>query len=517
MEDNVPKPKTSWRVYFAVIFSSIGGFLFGYDQGVMSGILVMPYWIDYFNNPDATWRGFITSIYLLGAFVGGLFAGPLSERIGRKHSIMVATVIFWFGTSMQTGASNVDLLMAGRFFQGISIGMYSMNITVYQSELSPAHLRGRAISFQQFSIVTGIMVSFWIGYGCAYIESDASWRVPLGIQLVPSIVLFLGCFILPYSPRWLCSKGRYDEALQTLAKLHANGDVDDPFVRLEYDEIMEQIKYEETKAVKTYAELFRSPPTRRRVILAAGMQLMQQWTGINAVFYYAPFIFQSAGLTGTLPSLLATGVNGIVSVIFTIPALLFFDRWGRRKTVITGGVGMASSMLVAGALLKAYPFVDGGDNNTQAQYAAVAMMFVFSASFASAWGPIGWVYPAEIFPTRARAKGASLSTATNYLMNFVIGQITPVMLDNITYGTYFFFFATNVCCNLIVYFFYPETKNRTLEEMEILFGGEEADQIAAVAERRYGIEAAQEKVEEAPASSSSKEEIKEPSTKEATA
>lgn len=192
---------------------------------------------------------------------------------------------------------------------------------------------------------------------------------------------FLGCFILPFSPRWLCSKGRYDEALQTLAKLHANGDVNDPYVRMEYDEIMEQIKFEETKAVKSYAELFRSPSTRRRVILAAGMQLMQQWTGINAVFvsiihsvdalwkyssssrrcmaktdilvqYYAPFIFQSAGLTGTLPSLLATGVNGIVNVIFTIPALLYFDRWGRRKTVIAGGIGMASSMLIAGALLK---------------------------------------------------------------------------------------------------------------------------------------------------------------------
>ncbi|KAI8139704.1 general substrate transporter, partial [Fennellomyces sp. T-0311] len=450
----------------------IGGLLFGYDQGVMSGILVMEHWVKYFNNPNAVWRGFITSIYLLGAFVGGLAAGPISERIGRKRSIMGATIIFWFGTSMQTGASNVDLLMAGRFFQGISIGMYSMNITVYQSELSPPHLRGRAISFQQFSIVTGIMIAFWIGYGCAYINSDASWRVPLGIQLAPSVVLFFGCFLLPYSPRWLASKGRTDEALQTLAKLHANGDINDPYVRQEYDEIMEQVRYEQEHSLKTYRELFRSPSTRKRVFLAMGVQGMQQWIGINAVLYYAPFIFQSAGMTGTLPSLLATGVNGVVCVIFTIPALLFMDKWGRRKTVLTGSVGMGTSMLIAGALLRAYPYREEGPNNTQAQYGAVAMMFIFSASFASSWGPIGWIYPAEIFPNRARAKGASLATATNYLMNFVIGEITPVMLDNIKYGTYFFFFATNVVCGLIIFFFYPETKNRSLEEMEILFGGE---------------------------------------------
>ncbi|KAI9491539.1 general substrate transporter [Zychaea mexicana] len=471
--------------YASCVILAIGGLLFGYDQGVMSGILVMEHWIEYFNNPNAVWRGFITSIYLLGAFVGGLAAGPISERIGRKRSIMAGTFMFWFGTSMQTGATNVELLMAGRFFQGISIGMYSMNITVYQSELSPAHLRGRAITFQQFSIVTGIMVAFWIGYGCAYIPSDASWRVPLGIQLAPSVVLFFGCFILPYSPRWLASKGRYDEALETLAKLHADGDANNPYVRQEFDEIMEQVRFEEKHAMRSYREVFRSKSTRKRVFLAMGIQGMQQWIGINAVLYYAPFIFQSAGMTGTLPSLLATGVNGIVCVIFTVPALLYIDKLGRRKTILGGSIGMGTSMLIAGSLLRAHPYVEGGDNNTQAQYGAVAMMFIFSASFSTSWGPCGWIYPAEIFPNRARAKGTSLATATNYLMNFVIGEITPIMLDRISYGTYFFFFATNVICAFIIWKFYPETKGRSLEEMEILFGGEEAEVIKAVAERRY--------------------------------
>ncbi|KAI7858087.1 sugar transporter, partial [Circinella umbellata] len=463
----------------------IGGFLFGYDQGVMSGILVMEHWIHYFNDPDEVERGFITSILLLGAFAGALIAGPMSERIGRKISIMVGTVIFWLGTSLQAGANSVDMLYAGRFIQGMAVGIYSTNVTVYQSELSPPHLRGRAISLQQFSIVFGIMVAFWIGYGCAYIQGDASWRIPLAIQLAPSVLLFFGCFFLPYSPRWLCSRGRYDEALTTLAKLYGGGDSNDPYVRQEYDEIMEQIRFEDEKAVKTYAELFRNKSIRKRVILGMGIQTMQQWIGINAVLYYAPFIFQSAGMTGTLPSLLATGVNGVLCVICTIPAILFVDKWGRRKTLLAGGSGMGLSMLIAGCLLKVYPFVEDGDNNTQAQYGAVAMMFIFSASFSFSWGPIGWIYPAEIFPTRARAKGASLATASNYLFNFVIGQITPIMITNIAYGTYMFFFATNVICLLIIYFFYPETKNRSLEEMEILFGGEEAEAIEAVVARKY--------------------------------
>ncbi|KAL1936035.1 hypothetical protein VTP01DRAFT_169 [Rhizomucor pusillus] len=485
MEKEILPPKTSWRVFVAITFASIGGFLFGYDQGVMSGILVMEHWRAYFHDPDPVWTGFITSIYLLGAFVGALFAGPLSERIGRKRSIMFGTIWFWFGTSMQAGASSVNLLLTGRVFQGVAIGIYSMNIPVYMSELTPAHLRGRAVCLQQLSIVTGLMISFWIGYGCAYIDSDASWRVPLALQLAPSVLLFFGCFLLPFSPRWLCSKKRYDEALETLARLHGNGNKDYPYVRQEFDEIMEQVKFEETKAVKSYGELLRNVSLRKRVMLAMGIQGMQQWVGINAVLYYAPYIFQSAGLTGTLPSLLATGVNGVITVIFTIPPALFLDKWGRRPTLLCGGVGMAISMMLAGVLLKIYPYVENGNNNTHAQYGAVAMMYIFSASFSLSWGPIAWVYPAEIFPTRARAKGASLSTATNYIMNFVIGEITPIMIANIEYGTYLFFFATNVICFLIVFLFYPETKNRTLEEMEILFGGEGAAEIEKVANRKF--------------------------------
>ncbi|KAI9322419.1 general substrate transporter [Dichotomocladium elegans] len=466
-------PKTGWRVYLAVAFASIGGFLFGYDQGVMSGILVMPHWLTYFNYPDDVRRGFITSIYLLGAFAGAFYSGVISERIGRKMSIIMATLIFWLGTSMQAGASNDDLLLAGRFIQGMAIGQYSLNVTVYQSELSPAHLRGRAISLQQFSIVFGIMVAFWIGYGCAYINSDASWRVPLALQLAPSVLLFVGCFFLPYSPRWLASRGRHEECLQTLAKLHAGGDTNDPYVRQEYTEIMDQVKFDSEKGAKSYLEIFRDASTRRRVILAMGIQCMQQWIGINAVLYYAPYIFKSAGMTDDLSTLLATGVNGIVCVICTIPAVIFVDKWGRRNTLLCGGLGMALSMMIAGALLKVYPYVENGNNNTSAQYGAVAMMYIFSASFSFSWGPVGWIYPAEIFPTRARAKGASLATATNYLFNFVIGQITPVMIENIAYGTYMFFFATNIVCIGIVYFFYPETKNVSLEDMEVLFAGKD--------------------------------------------
>ncbi|KAI8582213.1 hypothetical protein K450DRAFT_171107 [Umbelopsis ramanniana AG] len=453
-------------VYGVAAFASIGGFLFGYDQGVMSGIIVMPYWTTYFNNPNDVMTGFIVSIYLLGAFVGGLFAGPVSERIGRKRSIQLASIVFTLGSALQAGATSTQMLLGGRFVQGLGIGMYSMNVPVYQSELSPPHLRGRFVALQQLSIVTGIMIAFWLGYGCSFIQSDASWRLPLALQILPSVLLFFGMFFLPYSPRWLCDKNRNEEALQTLARLHAEGDVEDPYVVQEYNEIVAYVKFERENAVRTYRDLF-SKQNRRRVMLAVGIQSMQQWTGINAGNFFSPLIFKGAGLDGTASQLLATGLNGVVSVIATIPAVMFIDRWGRVKTLLVGGTGMGVTMLLAGALLGAYPHTDAGPNNLGAQYFAIVMMYFFTICFSSSWGPCGWIYPAEIFPNRARAKGTGLSTAANYLMNFVIGEITPIMLSRITFWTYIFFCLTNFACVIILYFFYPETRGLSLEQVRL--------------------------------------------------
>ncbi|KAI9279697.1 general substrate transporter [Umbelopsis sp. AD052] len=473
-------------VYGVAAFASIGGFLFGYDQGVMSGIIVMPYWTHYFDNPNDVMTGFIVSIYLLGAFVGGLFAGPISERIGRKRSIQLASIIFTLGSALQAGAISTQMLLGGRFVQGLGIGMYSMNVPVYQSELSPPHLRGRFVALQQLSIVTGIMIAFWLGYGCSFIQSDASWRLPLALQILPSILLFFGMFVLPYSPRWLVDKNRNEEALHTLARLHAEGNTEDPYVVQEYNEIVAYVKFERENAVRTYRDLF-SKQNRRRVMLAVGIQSMQQWTGINAVLYYAPLIFKGAGLDGTASQLLATGLNGVVSVIATIPAVMFIDRWGRVKTLLVGGTGMGITMLLAGALLGAYPHTDAGPNNLGAQYFAIVMMYFFTICFSSSWGPCGWIYPAEIFPNRARAKGTGLSTAANYLMNFVIGEITPIMLSRITFWTYIFFCLTNFACVIILYFFYPETRGLSLEQMEVLFGGAGADVVRQVENGEYGV------------------------------
>ncbi|KAH8554596.1 general substrate transporter [Umbelopsis sp. PMI_123] len=485
--ENKPEPhRAGALVYGVVAFASIGGFLFGYDQGVMSGIIVMPYWTKYFNNPDDVMTGFIVSIYLLGAFAGGLFAGPISERIGRKRSIQLASVVFTLGSAIQAGASTTQMLLGGRFVQGLGIGMYSMNVPVYQSELSPPHLRGRFVALQQLSIVTGIMIAFWLGYGCSFIQSDVSWRLPLALQIVPSILLFFGMFFLPYSPRWLVDKNRNDEALQTLARLHADGDTQDAYVLQEYNEIVEYVKFERENAVRTYRDLF-TKQNRKRVLLAVGIQSMQQWTGINAVLYYAPLIFKGAGLSGTASQLLATGLNGVVSVIATIPAVMYIDKWGRVKTLLVGGTGMGVTMLLAGALLGAYPHSDVGPNNLGAQYFAIVMMYFFTICFSSSWGPCGWIYPAEIFPNRARAKGTGLSTAANYLMNFVIGEITPIMLSRITYWTYIFFCLTNFACVIILYFFYPETRGLSLEQMEVLFGGAGADVVRQIENGQFGI------------------------------
>jgi sugar porter (SP) family MFS transporter len=329
-------------------------------------------------------------------------------------------------------------------------------------------------------ITIGIMVAFWVGAGTQYIEGSASWRIPLGIQIAPAAVLLVGAFFLPYSPRWLISKGRNDEALTVLANLHARGDKTAPAVVTEYEEIIQQIETEKAVAITSYVELLRGT-VRRRLILGVVIQVFQQFTGINSIMYYAPTIFQQAGVGDTASSLIASGVNGVLNVLATIPAILYIDRLGRRVVMISGAIIMGSAMLLCGIVMGATatitwdPATESNkvdmSGNRNASYFCIVMVYFFVAGFAYSWGPCGWIYPAEIYPLSVRAKGTSITTAANWLMNFVISLFVPVMLANISFGTYIFFGCCCIIMAICVFVFFPETKGRSLEEMDVVFSG----------------------------------------------
>ncbi|KAI9362198.1 general substrate transporter [Pilaira anomala] len=472
------------QLYIACSFAAIGGFCFGYDTGVISGVLTMEPFIRTMTGGNnfltATQTSVITGLLLAGCFVGSLLAAPLCEKLSRKYTIIIASVVFNIGAAIQTAAKNYGMMVGGRFVAGLGVGCLSMAVPLYLSELAPKEIRGRLISLQQLAITIGIMVAFWVGAGTQYITSDASWRIPLGIQIAPAAVLMLGTIFLPFSPRWLVNKGRNEEALAVLARLHSKGDQTNPEVVAEYEEILAQVEHERTVSVSSYSELFKGT-VRKRLILGILIQIFQQFTGINSIMYYAPTIFQQAGVADKAASLIASGVNGVLNVLSTIIPILYLDRLGRRVVLISGACVMGAAMLLCGIVMGATARVYKNEEtdqmevdmsgNTAASYFCIVMVYFFVAGFAYSWGPCGWVYPAEIYPLSIRAKGTSITTAANWLMNFVISLFVPVMLTTITWGTYVFF---GCCCAVMavtVYLFYPETKGRSLEEMDIVFSG----------------------------------------------
>ncbi|CAM0134779.1 hypothetical protein VKS41_000667 [Umbelopsis sp. WA50703] len=475
-------------VFATAVFASLGGLLFGYDQGVISGVLVMPHFMDRFPlNP--TEKGFVVAILELGCWAGAWIAGYFADKIGRKFTIVLGTIIFLLGASLQAGSQNIGFLFGGRFVCGLSIGILSMVVPLYQSEISPPEIRGSLVALQQFAITVGILISFWIDYGTSTIDSDVQWRLPLALQLIIGIILGFGILFFPFSPRWLMAQNRETEALKVLTRLRRLPP-DHPLVQEEWREIKATVEFDrqvERERYPQYAnggararfmiglggyrDLFRKG-IFKRLWLGCALQFFQQFTGINAIIYYAPTIFQSIGLSGTSVPLLATGIVGVVNVVCTIPAVLFLDQFGRRKTLLCGAFFMAISHIIIAIIVGLFEN-DWAAHTTQG-WVAVAFVYFFIANFAYSWGPIGWVYPSEIFPLRIRAKAMSVTTSANWMCNFIIGLITPPMIASIHFGTYIFFASFTVMMFFWVLIFVPETKGRSLEDMDTVFGDKSA-------------------------------------------
>ncbi|KAL1918063.1 uncharacterized protein VTP21DRAFT_3329 [Calcarisporiella thermophila] len=459
---------SSLVIYGVSALSAVGGFIFGYDT-----------------NP--TPQGLLVSTIIFTSFLGCLFSGWLGDKIGRKRSILSGSLVFAVGCAMETIGVHPGLLFTARAVAGLGGGVLSNIVPLYISELSPPKIRGRLVCIFQLAVTIGIAVAYFVDYGCVNISGDLAWRVPFILQIAACVALAAGTVVLPFSPRWLVDIGREDEALETLARIRADGERT-PEVVEEFKEIVAEIRLEHAIAVRSYAELFKGT-VLRRTLLGLFVQSMQQWTGINGVLYYAPYIFASAGLNSNTTNLLATGVTGIVNVLATIPAILWLDDWGRRPVLISGAAIQGIAMFVIGGLtasqLQVAVDADGNKVITAtaaASWSIVAFMFVFIAGFAYSWGAAGTVYPSEIFPIRVRAKAMSLTTGSNWLFNYVVATITPIFLNASQSGIYFLFGSCCFVMMVVTWAFLPETKGKSLEEMEVVFGGDPA------AERRAALE-----------------------------
>ncbi|CEJ79794.1 Putative Quinate permease [[Torrubiella] hemipterigena] len=483
------------KVVFIAFFASLGGFEYGYQQGVLGQSLVMTRFVTNFPSvvQSSSATGWLTSVLQLGGIVGSLSAGVLSELISRKRTMFIACLWVILGSYLYIGAKAGEpaLLYAGRFFTGLGVGLFSGVGPLYNAELSAPDMRGFLVSFYQFATILGIMLSFWIGYASNYIggigdsQSDLAWRLPSIIQGIPAVALAIGIWFMPYSPRWLVKVGRDEEAKTTLAWMRKLP-VDDQLIQAEYLEIKAESVFENKvfarefpkmaeqgqkssfrEQIAQYVSCFRTMDNLKRVATAWLIMFFQQWSGIDAIIYYATNIFQSLGLTGGTTALLATGVTGVVFLISTVPAMLIIDKVGRKPMLQVGSIVMGVSMVIVGIIVA--KFRHDWPSHADAGWTAVALIWVYIAGFGATWGPVSWTLVSEIFPLSIRAKGASIGASSNWVNNFAIAFFVPPMLEAWAWGTYIFFAVFLTTGIFWVWFFLPETKNASLEEMDRIF------------------------------------------------
>ncbi|TCD64631.1 hypothetical protein EIP91_003833 [Steccherinum ochraceum] len=335
--------------YIVGSFACIGGGLFGLDISSMSGVLNNDAYKTTFGNPGSNAQGAIVAAMPAGSFAGALLVSYLADRFGRKNTIILSGWIWVIGSILQCASVNRGMLCVGRVISGISVGLASTTVPLYQYEITAPAIRGRFVSMQQWSITWGILIQYFIQFGCSYINGVASFRIPWGLQMIPAIVLSFGMLFFPESPRWLIDHDREEEALTVLADVHGHGDPNHELVQLEFAEIRQQVHFERTEGAKSYMDLLR-PGISRRVLLGSSIQMWSQMSGMNIMMYYIVYVFQGAGLTGRRANLIADSVQYVLNMAFTIPAIIYIDKWGRRPLLLVGTFLMGFWLMLVGGL-----------------------------------------------------------------------------------------------------------------------------------------------------------------------
>lgn len=443
---------------FTSIFVSLGVFLFGFEQGLMSSLLTNSYFKSYYNEPLPAEVGTMIAILEIGALFSSFEAGKVGDRIGRCKTIRLGSFIFLVGGLIQTTSVNIINLGLGRLISGVAIGFLTTIIPCYQLEISPPDDRGFYACLEFTGNIIGYSSSIWVDYGFSFLENDFSWRTPLFIQCVMGFLLFLGLFIIVETPRWLLDHNHDIEGMVVISDLYADGDVEDEVAKNEFRSIKENVLIARVEGgERSYRYMLHR--YAKRVLVACFSQMFAQLNGINIVSYYAPMIFELAGWIGRL-AILMTGLNSLVYVASTIPPWYLVDGWGRKPLLMWGAVFMAVPLLVIAFSLCV--------NNEYTPQVVVVCVVVFNAAFGASWGPIPWMMN-EVIPNSVRSKGAAMSTATNWLFNFVVGEMTPILLDSIQWKTYLIPALSCVLSFFCVHLLFPETKGLTLEDMGSVF------------------------------------------------
>jgi MFS transporter, SP family, galactose:H+ symporter len=437
----------AWFVYLAAAFAALGGLLFGYDTGVISGALIFikkEFALSIFE------QELIVSIVLAGATVGALSGGGLSDRFGRRATLFATSVVFIVGAIFSAAATSVATLVIGRIIVGLGIGLACTTVPVYISEVSPAEARGWQVSLFQLAITIGILCAYLVDFAFAKAEA---WRWMLGLAVAPGVILGVGVLFLPESPRWLAKYLHPEAARAVLVRIRGTADVD-----AEFRDIISNLEQSEEHG--RWADLL-SPAVRPALVVGVGLAIFQQVTGINTVIYYAPMIVLTAGISSASGAILATAGIGLVNVIMTIVAMWLIDRVGRRPLLLVGIAGMTVCLGILGAAFRMT-----AETSTVAWVAVITLM-AYVAFFAISLGPIFWLLIAEIYPLQIRGLAEGTAAGSNWIFNLVVSMtfLSLVQIMGPSW-TFWLYGVLAIAAFIFSYYLVPETKGRTLEEIE---------------------------------------------------
>ena len=434
-------------LYIVAIIASLGGLLSGYDTGVISGALLFinETWV----LPD-TLQGFLVSSVLIVAVVGAATNGVLADIFGRKRIIMATALIFILGSIMCAFAPNVYILIISRVFVGFAVGIVNFVVPLYLSEISPKNMRGTLVSLYQWAITSGILFSYFIN--AVFAQAVYNWRWMLFAGVLPGVILLVGMCFMSDTPRWLISKNREDEAISVFKKIEPDIDAEN-----EIQDIKTTLNTEGQDKKFRFKKWMLMP-----FIVGIGIMFAQICTGINTIIYYAPTIFKTAGFDSNLTAIYATTGIGIVNFVMTIVAVFFTDRLGRKPLLYFGLTGVMLSLFALGT---SFAFADTLGANLK--WVAVGSLVTYIICFAMSLGPIGWIIVSEVFPLKIRGVAMSICTVSNFAFNFFVVGSFPILLHRIGGAwTFWMFGVVSFLCIIFVYFFVPETKGISLEQIE---------------------------------------------------
>ncbi|KAL1845611.1 hexose transporter hxt5 [Paecilomyces lecythidis] len=473
--DETPAPFLTFRSFMLGAFVSIGGIIFGYDTGQISGFLDMKDYMQrfgqlndkgeyYFSNVRS---GLIVSLLSIGTLVGSLLGAPLADRIGRKWSISFWCLIVDVGLIIQISSPQHKWyqMMMGRFVTGLGVGACSLVVPMYQSESAPRQVRGSMIASYQLFITLGIFIANCINFGTEAIKNTASWRIPLGITFLWALFLGFGILLFPESPRYDFRHGRVDRAKRTMSKLYGVSPNNQVIVN-ELAEVKEQYDAEMASKDEPWYEMFRAPRMLYRILLGVVLQAFQQLTGANYYFYYGTVMFKGAGISN---SYVTQMILGGVNFGSTFGGLYVIERFGRRKSLITGGIWMFVCFMIYASVGHFALDVNTPTNTPGPGKAMVVFACLFIVAYAMTWGPMVWAIVAELYPSRYRARSMAIATASNWLWNFLISFFTPFIAGDIDFAYGYVFAGCLFVAVLVVHFCVLESKGKTLEEIDTMY------------------------------------------------